>query len=232
MSLDTSAENAETKNHRSAITVICSDGPRIRVDLNLFPSEILRSVARSEFADCDETPIIFDSTSFLTLYNSYLPSIHDYLCLSDEAKIADIAIIVSTPDDFSFETMKFSAFGRLIVSWRQKKYLFDIKLPLYTLERVKKLNGNPTPIVYSTDIDFIIYFKSSGQVSACSHTIKGMISSDFLDEDSEENYDVSITTELKRSLSRTLTYDNNCTIIKCKLFLEWLKYQAMGIHEN
>jgi hypothetical protein len=77
----TSLDTAETKTHRGSITVICSDGVRIRVDLNLFPSELLRKVARSEFADRNDVEILYDRVRFLKIYNKYLPQPDDYFQL-------------------------------------------------------------------------------------------------------------------------------------------------------
>lgn len=62
----------------SEIVVICSDEKRIRVDLNLFPSMMLRALARSEFKDCAETRIIYDSEQFLQEYRKYLPAFDEF----------------------------------------------------------------------------------------------------------------------------------------------------------
>ena len=62
----------------SEIIVICSDEKRIRVDLNLFPSAMLRMLARSEFKDCAETRIIYNSEQFLQEYRKYLPAFDDF----------------------------------------------------------------------------------------------------------------------------------------------------------
>jgi hypothetical protein len=75
-SLDSTERSCAEKKQRSAITVICSDGVRIRVDLNLFPSEMLH--AARNFADCYEMEIPYGSAAFLRYYESYLPPLPDY----------------------------------------------------------------------------------------------------------------------------------------------------------
>ena len=91
----TSLESVEHKAAADKITVLCSDDVHIAVDLRLFPSEMLRQLARSEFADNKTTRIIFDSATFNALYNQYLPSAADYFQMvprEDRIQILDFGM--------------------------------------------------------------------------------------------------------------------------------------------
>ena len=61
------------------ITVLCADGVCIQVDLNLFPSELLRRLAASDFADKNEVEIPYRADHFYEIYRKYLPAIEEYL---------------------------------------------------------------------------------------------------------------------------------------------------------
>ena len=76
---------AETKTHRGAITVICSDGVHIAVDLRLFPSEMLRRLAQSDFKDRNEIEILYSSATFLREYEACLPKFNDYFQMPQQA---------------------------------------------------------------------------------------------------------------------------------------------------
>ena len=101
----TSLDTTETKTHSGAITVICSDGARIRVDLNLFPSELLRGVVKSDFADRDEMEILYDSAQFMAIYKSYLPAPADYFQLHAPAALeVNDEIKIISYDGYSFKS--------------------------------------------------------------------------------------------------------------------------------
>ena len=61
------------------ITVLCADGVRIQIDLNLFPSEFLRRLAASDFADKKEVKIPYRADHFYETYKKYLPTVEEYL---------------------------------------------------------------------------------------------------------------------------------------------------------
>ncbi len=56
---DEEEKNIKTRGNK--ITVICSDGVKILVDLDIFPSEVLRAIVKHNFKDSKITEILYDS---------------------------------------------------------------------------------------------------------------------------------------------------------------------------
>ena len=78
---------------------------KIRVDLNLFPSELLRGVIKSDFADRDEMEILYDSAQFMAIYKSYLPAPVDYFQLPAPAALeVNDEIKIISYDGYSFKS--------------------------------------------------------------------------------------------------------------------------------
>lgn len=75
-----SLDAPQTKN-ANKILVKCSDLKIYNVDLNIFPSEMLRAIAKSPFADNKQVEILYDSSAFLEEYSKYLPPLQEYLGL-------------------------------------------------------------------------------------------------------------------------------------------------------
>ena len=86
------------------ITVVCADNTRIKVDLNLFPSEFLRRLAASDFADKKEVEIPYSADHFYKIYKKYLPAIEEYLQIASPQLIYshDLLFIRSTQYDDYF----------------------------------------------------------------------------------------------------------------------------------
>ena len=96
------------------ITVLCADNIRIKVDLNLFPSELLRRLAASDFADKHEIEIPYRADHFYEIYRKYLPAVEEYLQIAPPVaeqqplKATELMFIRSTRYDDYFYTYHFA----------------------------------------------------------------------------------------------------------------------------
>jgi hypothetical protein len=87
----------EVKRANNLITVVFRDNKRkAEFDLDLFPSETLRAIKRSKFADRNEVELPFYSTDVMRIYEEYTPiDVRDYLQVQEHAiKLADFALVV------------------------------------------------------------------------------------------------------------------------------------------
>jgi hypothetical protein len=113
------------------ITVLCADGVRIRVDLNLFPSEFLRRLAASDFADKKEVEIPYRADHFYKIYKKYLPAIEEYLQIAPPQLISshDLLFIRSTKYDDYFYTYHF-----IIDEKKYQMYFYAGFWPIWPLD--------------------------------------------------------------------------------------------------
>ncbi len=228
----TSLDSDESKV-AAEITVECSDGVRIAVDLRLFPSAMLRRLAKSEFKDRAQIRLMFDSQTFLAIYNAYLPNIRNYLDLPNEVCIADLAIIAEELESRDYEKPVFNVIGRIIFSFQKKEYLCRITLKDYSLARTINFPGIDAPVKYCTDIKFILEFETSaGVFDETKYNLRDTISSTFADDyddSTEQTYEGYLSQEFKKKITNSLIYKNNSVICDCDSFLEWFKYQIIGM---
>jgi hypothetical protein len=85
-------DEVETKCRK--ITVVCLGDEEFETDLDLFPSEMLRAVAVSEFADNKKIRIPFTAEAFLSCYGKYSANIESYLQIKQDKNVATIEDVV------------------------------------------------------------------------------------------------------------------------------------------
>ena len=246
----TSLESDESKAVGN-ITVECSDGVHIAVDLRLFPSEMLRQLARSEFADNKTTRIIFDSTTFNALYNKYLPSVEDYFQLvsrEDRIQILDFGIDFYCDWSLSGENHEkeiLEAFGMKaklkislnVVSDNRVSPAGTLNVPAGTLNSrtfvvlcnlnpiddfAKQLREDPDVLMA---LDFRLSFKDVN-ITSETHLFNHLITPRALIEDIREDPHgrADLLMKLKLILTRIFTgqHPESCELI------HWLKYYTIN----
>ena len=159
-SLDSTERScAEKKNQRSAIIVICSDDVRIRVDLNLFPSEMLR--AATNFADCYEMEIPYGSAAFLRYYESYLPPLHDYFQTAKKPQVPielrnyQCAILneLRQTHTFSFVYRDTSFTADIIINFPTAVFAKDLIITKKIVDASCQIGGTNRPIRFIESYD-------------------------------------------------------------------------------
>jgi hypothetical protein len=239
----TSLESGENKT-TDYITVECSDGVKIAVDLRLFPSEMLRQLAQSQFADNKTTRIIYDSATFTALYNKYLPSVEDYFQLvpcEDRIQILDFGINFYCDWIFSGENHEkeiLEAFGMKaklkislnVVSDNQvspagtlNSRMFVVLCDLTPIDDfAEQLRKDPDVLMV---FDFTLSFKDVN-ITSETHLFNHSITPRELIEDIREDPDGrgDLLMKLKLILTRVFTgqHPESCELI------HWLKYYTIN----
>jgi hypothetical protein len=199
------------------IIVICSDGARITVDLNIFPSATLRNLAQSNFADCKTTRIMFDSYAFLSIYKRYLPNITDFLDLPQEITLLDVAISPKIRKDFNGD-MRFKATGHILCTFQQQKFCFDIVDDEKNMHEYDWLCDAPV-------IDIETCVCTSRRIIVVLH---GKFNNRIIDDIADEkDAPLAICREFKRSIRATITGSDNGSVCTNEMFLEWFKCELL-----
>jgi hypothetical protein len=122
----------EEKPADNIITVVFRDKKRMSVDLDVFPSETLRAIKRSKFADRDEVELQFQSEEFMHIYNEYKPiNARDYLQMHEhEIKLVDVVFVVTaTWWASSCGLADFEAYGKAKFLRGRRAVLCNITIP-------------------------------------------------------------------------------------------------------